>query len=427
MHIQPLAAALYESICSMHRRNRTVSSAYDTPLGVLESSVLPEIEANPGIALVEIKTRLHLDQVSTTRLIQGLLKDGIVSQEKSKTDKRFKEIRLTAKGRRLFDTAYQRAVATFNAAAERLSRADRNQFLELFEKFNDALQAAPAAKLPHDAFAMTEIRRISRRLGLMGRSIFGQADCSAIEWHTFDILAQPEATAYVVDLAEMLGCPAKTLAALVVRLMRRGLVKQTVDQHDKRFRSISLTAAGRTLHKKRRAAAEDLLAKGLLGIPTADRRTFVDLFHQYTGTHLAEAGTVVASSLLLQKISDPEQYPELRGFVYHERVRQGLTDTRSADLLGSSAISYVVWSNDSIVAVASFVRTFQRSAWRISHFIWSSSATNAGVQGTTIAKILDQLAVLTGCSAILAEDSEISPSVRDELRKVSPVKILPSL
>jgi DNA-binding MarR family transcriptional regulator len=427
MHTQPLASSLYESICSMHRRNRTVSSAYDTPLGALESSALPEIEANPGISLLELKGRLHLDQVSTTRLIQGLLKDGIVTQERSQIDRRVKEIRLTAKGRKLFETAYERAVLTFEAAAERLPRNKRERFLALFERFNDGLGAAPAAKLPRDAFAMCEVRRTSRCLGLMGRSVFGQAECSALEWHTFDLLAQPEASAYVVDLAEMLGCPAKTLAALVVRLARRGLVKQTVDTHDKRFRSVSLAPTGKALYRKRRAAAETFLGRGLHALSIAERQEFADLLGMYTGAQSSGTGTIVTSSLLLQKVTDEDQYVQLRSFLYQERGSQGLTESSSSDLLSSKALSYVVWSSDKVIAVASFEQTPQRGTWRVSHLIWSSSFTSASTQSTTISKLLDQFSMLTGCTRLLAEDQEISASLRHELRNSSVVKVIATL
>lgn len=412
MQLQPFAAALYEAVCSMHRRNRTVASAYDTPLSALESTALPEIEANPGINLVDIKLRLHLDQVATTRLIQGLTKEGLVTQETSKADKRYKELRLTSKGRKMFEASAERAYATFQSAFERVPEQDRSFFLHSFTLLNNGLHANTAAQLSDDPAAMREVRRSSRVLGLLSRSMFGQPEVSPLEWHIFDLLAKPEASSYVVDLADILGALPKTVAALVNRLAAKGLLKQAVNPTDKRFRTITLTPAGRALHKKRRAAAEELLDKGLSAIPAADRKKFLDLFGLYAGTALPEAATVVTSSLLLRRVTDAKQLPQLRAFIYEERCIQKLTHSNSETILPEDAVSYAVWLNERVIGLASFTPTLRSGTWRIAHLLWSESHKNSAAQSSSLSKLFDQFALLTSCSNLIAEDQEISSPLR---------------
>ena len=423
MNVQSLSAALYESFCSMHRRNRTVASAYDTPLTALESTALPEIVANPGLNLIDLKVRLHLDQVSTTRLIQGLVKAGIATQEKSKHDRRFKEIRLTAKGKKLFDLSASRAYTTFQSAFERVPRKQQKVFGELFRKFNDALGAESAAELRVDPAIMPEVRRISRVLGLLSRNMFGHAECSALEWHTFDLLAEPDASSHVVDLADLLGAPTKTLAAMVQRLANRGLLKQSVNSQDGRYRTISLTPAGRTLHRKRRAAAEKMIGEALLKLSGRDRVLFTELFAHYAGMQLPAEGTVVASSLLLRRVTDETILPQLRAFLYRERSLQKLTESTSSDMLGEHSVSYAAWANDKVVAVASFVPTMRQGTWHLSHLIWSDSYGNASTQSSFVHKLFDQFAVFTGATTVLVSEGEVSRTTRAHVMGTSTVKV----
>lgn len=422
MQLQPFAANLYDAICSMHRRNRTIGSAYDTALSALESTALPEIAANPGINLIDIKNRLHLDQVATTRLIQGLTKAELVTQETSSVDKRYKELRLTAKGKKLYESSAERAFTTFQSAFERIPQKDREFFLRNFTLFNDGLHANVAAELPNDPVAMREVRRISRALGLLGRSMFGQPEVSPLEWHIFDLLTKPEAASYVVDLADILGALPKTVAALVNRLVAKDLLKQTVNATDKRFRTITLTPAGRALHKRRRAAAEELLSNGGAALPTADRKRFLALFELYAGTALPESATVVTSSLLLRRVTDAKQLPHLRAFIYEERCKQKLTYSNSEIILGEISVSYTVWLNDRIVGLASFLPTTRPGSWRVAHLLWADSHKNSAAQASSLGKLLDQFVLLTGCSTLLAEDQEISPTLRSIMQgRESPV------
>ena len=422
MQLQPFAATLYDALCSMHRRNRTVASAYDTALSALESTTLPEIEANPGINLIDIKARLHLDQVATTRLIQGLTKEGLVTQEQSKTDKRYKELRLTAKGRKLFDSSAERAFVTFQSAFDRVPPKDREFFLRTFTLFNDGLNANTAAELPKDPAAMREVRRVSRVLGLLSRSMFGCPEVSPLEWHIFDLLSKPEAASYVVDLADVLGALPKTVAALVNRLAAKDLVKQTINPTDKRFRTITLTPSGRALHKKRRAAAEELLSRGLASIPADERRRYVELFGLYAGTTLPETATVATSSLLIRRVTEQKQLPQLRSFIYEERFKQKLTHSNSEVVIGEISVSYSVWLNDRIVGIASFTPTTKPGTWRIAHLLWTENYKNSTAQASSVSKILDQFVLLTSCSMLLADDQEISSAIRSILQgRESPV------
>jgi DNA-binding MarR family transcriptional regulator len=389
----------------------------------MAATVLPEIEANPGISLVELQARLHLDQVSTTRLVQSLVKDGLVSRQHSKVDKRCKEIRLTRHGKKMFEMSASRAHATFTAAYERLPEKDRDTFLRLFELFNDGLGAHDAAQLEIDPPGMTQIRRISRVLGVLGRAMFGIAECSPLEWHIFDLLAAPDASAYVVELAELIGSQPKTTAALVQRLAAQGLVKQTVSTRDKRFRTVTLTQSGRALHARRRVLAERFTSQGLQAIPEKEREKFSSLFRAYTGVDLPSAATVVAASVIFRHVSDARAYPELRSFIYQHRALQNLTHSVSATILSETAVVYGVWSHDKLGAVVSFVPAERKGVWAVEHLIWNADDKNIAVKRGCILKLIDQFVSINECTLLRAPRSEVSEDLRDVLPEIASVAL----
>jgi DNA-binding MarR family transcriptional regulator len=202
---------------------------------------------------------------------------------------------------------------------------------------------------------MREVRRISRALSVLIRTMFGHLECSAIEWHTLDLLARPGASSHVVDIADLLGAPTKTFAALIQRLETRGIIKQSINAQDNRYRTITLTPASKALYRKHRVAAETLLGDALIKLPASERRILTKLFSLYTGTNLPAEGTVVASSLLLRRISDDKLLWEARAFTYRAGVKQNLVDSESTDLLGERSVNYEAWMNDTLVAVSSFI------------------------------------------------------------------------
>ena len=94
----------------------------DRPMG--ESRTLWEIGPD-GAEVRELRTRLGLDSGYTTRVLTSLQRQGLISTRESKRDRRVREIRLTASGRRERDELDRRADEVARSFMEPLNDRQR--------------------------------------------------------------------------------------------------------------------------------------------------------------------------------------------------------------------------------------------------------------------------------------------------------------
>jgi DNA-binding MarR family transcriptional regulator len=100
---------------------RFVTSRYDeilAPSGLLSTqfSMLSFIEATEPCGVVELADWMVMDVSTVTRNLRPLISAGLIVMRSDKTDRRRKEISITAKGRRAIQTAtplWNRAQAEF--------------------------------------------------------------------------------------------------------------------------------------------------------------------------------------------------------------------------------------------------------------------------------------------------------------------------
>jgi DNA-binding MarR family transcriptional regulator len=84
-------------------------------------------------------------------------------------------------------------------------------------------------------------------------------------------------------LAEQVGVDPSTMSRHVGILEQAGLVQRTADPDDGRAQSLSLTAAGRTVMEKVRAARHDLITDALGDWDDADRAQLAALLARLSG------------------------------------------------------------------------------------------------------------------------------------------------
>lgn len=407
----------------MHRRNRTVGSAYDTALSAMESTALPEIAAKPGILISELQHRLHLNQVGASRLVQGLRIRALISELRPRDDKRRKALYLTTAGEAEFSKSATRAHATFASAIERVAPDDRERFLNLLALFNDGLGARDAAVLESDPQGMREVRRLSRVLGALGTSVFNQP-CSALEWHTFDLVHTSPASLRVSTIAESLGTPVQTVTGLIKRLTESNLVAIKDDPRDRRCKTVHLTPAGSAVYYARRKAAEGMLLEGLRAISQADRAAFVELFKHWAGDDLAESVTVLSPSLHIQRVFASHELVELRSFVLWERCRQGLYRTRTSSLLTDTDAVYSVRLHRRLIAVVCISATLTADTGRISHLIWCNEDEITAHVAAATPRIIDQHFSTSECTNTIVEECDVSIVARNILRSHPRISLL---
>lgn len=122
-----------------------------------------------------------------------------------------------------------------------------------------------------------------RRLHQIHMAIFLK-ECAAeqvtpIQW---GILTLVNATSGIghVEIAEELGLDRSNVANVVDRLTRRGLLKQTINETDRRKKAVHISPAGRKLMKAFEAKAKRAQRRLLEVLSDEERQTFMTLLER---------------------------------------------------------------------------------------------------------------------------------------------------
>lgn len=86
-------------------------------------------------------------------------------------------------------------------------------------------------------------------------------------------------------LGERASLDRTTLAAIVTRLSKRGLVTRTRDTEDARRNLVVMTDAGRKVHDVAACGAFEINEKFLLSVSDEDRKVLVRVLNQIIATH----------------------------------------------------------------------------------------------------------------------------------------------
>lgn len=127
---------------SMARHAQRSIAAHD--IGLSDFAIL-EVLLNKGPMLVnEIGRKMRLTSGSITTAIDRLEARGLVARAADADDRRAKQVSLTRSGRALITKIFAQHSAKLDAAAEGLTRAERETLIQLLKK----LGLTADAKLP---------------------------------------------------------------------------------------------------------------------------------------------------------------------------------------------------------------------------------------------------------------------------------------
>lgn len=102
------------------------------------------IAVTPG----ELCRELRHDSGALTRVLDALEARGLIERERSDSDRRVVELRLTASGRRTMDALLPIGVKCLNGALEVFTRTEVETLTELLERFVTRLEQAEVAAKP---------------------------------------------------------------------------------------------------------------------------------------------------------------------------------------------------------------------------------------------------------------------------------------
>jgi DNA-binding MarR family transcriptional regulator/N-acetylglutamate synthase-like GNAT family acetyltransferase len=116
----------------------------NSPFSLAEARVIYEIANGQDIAAAEVGKRLNLDAGYLSRIVQRLMKAGIVSRVASKEDGRARLLSLTRKGRAQFAILNQRSHDEAAGLLRPLSAARQRDLMAAFDAAETILGAPPS-------------------------------------------------------------------------------------------------------------------------------------------------------------------------------------------------------------------------------------------------------------------------------------------
>jgi DNA-binding MarR family transcriptional regulator/GNAT superfamily N-acetyltransferase len=113
-----------------------------------EARVLFELAQRDGWERSELRQRLGIDDSFLSRLIAGLARDGLVLLERSPTDGRRRQVRLTSAGRAAFRRLDRRSTAQVEELARPLTDGQRRQLVEAMSTIRGLVRAGDTDGAP---------------------------------------------------------------------------------------------------------------------------------------------------------------------------------------------------------------------------------------------------------------------------------------
>jgi len=99
---------LYESLKAifLHIDNHEKTYLSDHGLNIPRFYILLHVSHNPGINYIDLSDRLLCTKSNTTRVVQGMVKDGLITRKNDLNDRRSFKLFLTEKGSDLLARVY---------------------------------------------------------------------------------------------------------------------------------------------------------------------------------------------------------------------------------------------------------------------------------------------------------------------------------
>lgn len=103
----------------------------------IQWGILTIVKSRPGVGQVELAEELGLDRSNVANVVDRLTRRGVLKQTVSKLDRRKRSIAITPKGVALMARFQPKAERAQRRLLEVLSKAERQQFMDLLSRLVD--------------------------------------------------------------------------------------------------------------------------------------------------------------------------------------------------------------------------------------------------------------------------------------------------
>ena len=127
---------IFENLSRLERHNQTILGVKKSEARVLLCVEFLHKEKNCKVNISEISKNLSITPPSTTEFVKNLIKKGYLEKHIDQNDKRFIEITLTDKGKKIVQELKEYFNGLFSGIIERLGYEKSELLLELLDTIN---------------------------------------------------------------------------------------------------------------------------------------------------------------------------------------------------------------------------------------------------------------------------------------------------
>lgn len=139
---------IVETIIYLYTESRRLTKGMAREVGLTgpQLTVLKLLETFPDLSLSSLSERIRAQNSTVTGIIDRMEREGLVTRERSKTDRRVVFIRLTDKGKHLAKHIQVEPLEIFRSALESLSATDQRDLLRILTKLQKKVLARVEAQ-----------------------------------------------------------------------------------------------------------------------------------------------------------------------------------------------------------------------------------------------------------------------------------------
>ena len=132
---------LYESLKAifLHIDNHEKTYLSDHGLNIPRFYILLHVSHNPGINYIDLSDRLLCTKSNTTRVVQGMVKDGLITRQNDPNDGRSYQLFLTETGSDLLARVYPGFVNQIDSLMSCFNEQEASQYLEVSQHIESSL------------------------------------------------------------------------------------------------------------------------------------------------------------------------------------------------------------------------------------------------------------------------------------------------
>ncbi len=356
MAVALVQSEISEHLLSLHRlllrlqqRNKFVGFVEHTSLSPLETHLILEIQAEPGLPISTYAHRLMVEISLCTRITQKFVQRGFIVVRASTFDLRRKEVLLTPKGVALIATIDEFANQVVSALRAGQTKRSWGELVRFFSMLADAGGVPRAPKRPQEDEYRVQQRRITRLLGLLGNFAWGTSLTSS-EIQILTEVCHAPLPPRITELAELLGLQPHSTGEVISKFEAGGLLRKKPFEGDGRVSVVVATPKGRRSLREAEERACALLSKAAREFTLSQLKQLIRILEHSTRT-VDLFWPMLPLSLRLDYARSERQKRLARGFVARVYVELGIEESLPERLLPEDHELFLIYRDTELVGM----------------------------------------------------------------------------